>query len=171
MLSRIDVDMVYLPKGEEMESCRSALRETGAHDIEIVDADTTISWGDAKLTLYTFGAVESSNESSLCILFQKENYDILITGDQTQLGEKVLLHGNDLPQIDVLVVGHHGADTSTGAWFLSQLRPAVAVISVGRDNPYGHPQAGVLQRLEDHNQEVIPWRSGMKNPKQIPCRN
>ena len=55
---------------------------------------------------------------------------------------------NLLPDLEVLVVGHHGSKTSTCIELLHTTRPEIAVISVGDDNRYGHPANQVLQRLE-----------------------
>ena len=154
LLSRIDVENVYLPAGAEREEYAEILKSAGAENVISVDENTFLNWGDTNLSIFSFGAGFSSNESSLCILFQKENYDILITGDQSKLGEKVLLQQNDIPQIDVLVVGHHGADSSTAEEFLAHIRPAVAVISVGKDNRYGHPAQQLLQRLEEYDCQI-----------------
>ena len=53
----------------------------------------------------------------------------------------------EIPKLDVLVVGHHGSKTSTDLAFLQATKPDVAVISVGKDNYYGHPTEEVLFRL------------------------
>jgi competence protein ComEC len=84
----------------------------------------------------------------MCILFQVENCDILITGDRNQTGEKALLAEYDLPDIEVLVVGHHGAENSAGFELLYNVTPDVAVISVGADNLYHHPSYKTLERLK-----------------------
>ena len=80
-------------------------------------------------------------------MFQTENCDILITGDLTAEGERALLRRTELPHLTALVVGHHGASTSTCDALLQATTPETAVISVGR-NTYGHPQRDVLERLE-----------------------
>ena len=74
--------------------------------------------------------------------------DILITGDRGKTGESQLVAQNDLPDIEVLVVGHHGAGNSTTDALLGAVKPEYAVISVGKDNPYGHPAQAVIDRLE-----------------------
>lgn len=53
-----------------------------------------------------------------------------------------------LPPSDILKVAHHGSRRSTGMPFLEQIRPAIALISAGADNPYGHPHPEVLSRLQ-----------------------
>ena len=52
---------------------------------------------------------------------------------------------------DVLKVGHHGSDTSSGQPWLDAVDPQYAVISVGQDNDYGHPHDEVMERLEALN--------------------
>ena len=61
--------------------------------------------------------------------------------------EPQLLAHTQLPQVDVLVAGHHGSQTSTTAELLAQVQPEFALISVGRDNHYGHPGQETLDRL------------------------
>ena len=66
-----------------------------------------------------------------------------------------------LPNLDYLVVGHHGSDTSTGETLLSATRPLCAVISVGANNRYGHPDQTVLDRLAAYGCTVRgPTRTG-----------
>ena len=83
----------------------------------------------------------------MCVLFQTEKCDILITGDREAAGEKLLLADHTIPQLEVLVVGHHGSKTSTCEELLEATRPKYALISVGADNTYGHPAREVLERL------------------------
>ena len=52
-------------------------------------------------------------------------------------------------------VGHHGSTTSTSQSFLNQIKPKYAIISVGKDNDYGHPKEKILQRLEKIGTEVF----------------
>ena len=67
----------------------------------------------------------------------------------------------------MLVVGHHGSDTSTGARLLAELSPEIAVISVGR-NGYGFPAPEVLERLADYRCEL--FRTDQNGTVTIRCR-
>jgi competence protein ComEC len=82
-------------------------------------------------------------------LFQTENCDILITGDRSAAGERELMRQVDLPELEVLIVSHHGSKHSTGNALLQKTRPEVAIISVGIDNLYGHPAKETLNRLQE----------------------
>ena len=72
---------------------------------------------------------------------------MLITGDLPRDSELALLSRYALPQAELLVAGHHGAATSTTWALLNRVRPESVVISVGADNPYGHPSPETLERL------------------------
>ena len=61
--------------------------------------------------------------------------------------------------VDVLQVGHHGSETSTGYVFLNAVLPEVGVISVGEGNSYGHPHEAALSRLRDAGVDV--WRTDL----------
>jgi beta-lactamase superfamily II metal-dependent hydrolase len=72
---------------------------------------------------------------------------VLLASDVEAAGEVALLAAGAPLRATVLKVGHHGAATSTTPPFLAAVRPAVAVISVGARNAYGHPDPGTLARL------------------------
>lgn len=140
-LSRIPADAVYVPGFWE-----------NAPDGTIqyfVDRDVHFSLGEGNLTIFAPEFPGSNNESSLAVLYGYGGWDLLIMGDRTALAEKMLLERGGLPDIEVLVVGHHGSDTSTRIELLDATRPETAVISVGADNRYGHPKQEVLDRLEE----------------------
>jgi competence protein ComEC len=93
------------------------------------------------------------NESCLSLLCQAGELDILVTGDMDQYAETALLSAQDIPDIDILVAGHHGSKTSTSQTLLEQTLPEIAVISVGA-NSYGHPAQETLDRLSSIGTEV-----------------
>jgi competence protein ComEC len=73
----------------------------------------------------------------------------LLTADIMREAEFTLITGRSSLRSTVLKVGHHGSDTSTTPEFLAVVSPQVAVISVGADNPYGHPSNDVMSRLKE----------------------
>jgi competence protein ComEC len=109
-----------------------------------------LSFGNSRMVIC--GPVYSGmdNENSLCVLFDTEKCDILITGDLDGFGERMLLRTANIPDVDVLIAGHHGSKNSTTQPLLEVTRPQVVVISAGENNPYGHPAQELLDRLEEY---------------------
>ena len=75
------------------------------------------------------------------------NNSFLLTGDMEDNLENFLLSLGDNLKSDVLKVGHHGSLTSTSESFLGWVKPSLAIISVGKNNKYGHPKKEILDRL------------------------
>ena len=96
---------------------------------------------------------EDLNNASLALLIEHEGHKILVAGDMEREAESLLCEDESLAQmirdVDLLRVGHHGSNSSTSYRFLDLTYPKIAVISVGADNPYGHPSENVLSRLAD----------------------
>jgi len=70
-------------------------------------------------------------------------------GDAGVEVEEDLIEKYNLQEIDVLKVGHHGSKTSSSEEFINDINPKYSVISVGKNNRYGHPNDNVLDNLED----------------------
>jgi competence protein ComEC len=90
---------------------------------------------------------DEDNNSSLVLKVAGEKCSFLFAGDIEEEAEKDLEHLKGWLKSDVIKVPHHGSGTSADDEFLSFVSPAVSVISVGRDNPFGHPGPRVLERL------------------------
>ena len=129
--------------------------EAAARDMEIfwVSDDILIQTKNAAFRLFAPLGAASDNDNCLTCLLTVGNFDTLITGDLSTAGELRLLYRQDLPDVELLVVGHHGAASSTGNQLLQAVTPEIAVISVG-DNTYGHPAAQTLTRLESAGCQV-----------------
>ncbi|MBR3544687.1 MAG: DNA internalization-related competence protein ComEC/Rec2, partial [Oscillospiraceae bacterium] len=89
----------------------------------------------------------------LIVMAGQGDFEVMITGDSPAAAEWLLCARNDLPDTEVLVVGHHGSRTSTCEAFLEEIRPDTALISVGYNN-YGHPHYEVLRRLKSCHVEI-----------------
>jgi competence protein ComEC len=72
---------------------------------------------------------------------------MLFMGDLEQKGEQALMARMDLPDCDILKVGHHGSSGASSMVFLTEISPEWAIISCGENNRYGHPHAETLERL------------------------
>ena len=73
----------------------------------------------------------------------------MFMGDAGVTTEKEILDKYNLPNIDVLKVGHHGSKTSSSKEFINEINPKYSIISVGKNNRYGHPNKEVLDNLND----------------------
>ena len=73
----------------------------------------------------------------------------MFMGDASITTEKEIMNKYNLPDIDVLKVGHHGSKTSSGKEFISEISPKYSIISVGKNNRYGHPNKEVLDNLDE----------------------
>ena len=149
LLARTRVDTLLLPDVADDAGMRLqvelAARDHGA-DIRYVRTETALPLGRSSLTIYPPGDVKGDNEQCLAILCTYGDYDLLITGDMNMAAERQLIAEYDLPDIEALVVGHHGSKSSTSEELLEAVTPEVGIISVG-DNSYGHPTEDALRRL------------------------
>lgn len=155
LLTRITAEALYLPAWEDDEQTAQRLSGYSFGEVYLMEQDLELSWEDSTLTIITSDIRNSGNESSLCVLFQSAGCDILITGDRGTLGEKLLMRQYDLPELDVLIVGHHGSKNSTSLELLEETKPRIAVISVEKDNRYGHPAQEILDRLEEAGCQIF----------------
>ena len=153
-LTRIDVEQIYLPDIDKTNKIRKALISRFTDQVTFVDEELVLTGENMSISLFPAVDGADDNESSMCILFQAEDCDILITGDRSSDGELELLKQIELPKLEILVVGHHGSNSSTSIQLLKQTKPTVAVISAGADNRYGHPTQQVLDRLKMYNCKI-----------------
>jgi len=116
-------------------------------------------------------AYSQLNNLSLAFMIDWRDCEILMVGDIERAAERDLTaSGADL-ECDVLKVAHHGSASATSAAFLARAKPQLAVISCGRNNPYGHPRPEVLERLTsagaaiartDRDGAVTVWCDGRR---------
>lgn len=95
------------------------------------------------------------NNQSVVMMVSFNQLDILLTGDLETSGEQALLRKNLINEVEVLKVGHHGAKTSTSPEFIAKTSPEISVISVGKNNRYGHPNAEVITQLEESGSLIL----------------
>lgn len=164
VLKRYEVDNVLwtgvVRDNAEYEEWSNLLEEEGA-EINIAREGLKIfsdncPAGNINIeTIYPFESLEGKevkdmNDSSVVLKASFKESSFLFTGDISKSVEEKLEENIDS---DVLKVGHHGSKTSTGKDFIEKVSPIIAVISAGRNNPYGHPHSEVLETLK--NVEVL----------------
>ena len=91
----------------------------------------------------------NENDNSSVIYTKLNNHKFLFMGDAGVGVEEDLIEKYNLQDIDVLKVGHHGSKTSSGKEFINEINPKYSIISVGKNNRYGHPNKEVLNNLSD----------------------
>ena len=136
----------------DSKAFRDFVKYTEAQGLEpeIPAPGDTFALGEAQVTILgPVAEYSETNNTSIVLRVDFGGTSFLFTGDMETKAEKDLLdQGADL-SATVLKVGHHGSDTSSSYSFLREVMPEYAVISVGENNDYGHPNDDVLSRLRD----------------------
>ena len=171
----IQISNLILPdtlKKEEayMELVNSALDK--GINVMYIGKDDTLSDGEVNFTCLNPAPdyiYSSENAYSTVLSVSYKKFDLLLTGDLEEAGEKLVLellksHSDDtaitkdnkeyqgIPSqsdYDILKVAHHGSNYSTPKEFLDLIKPEVSIISCGKNNRYGHPAPQLLNRLKD----------------------
>lgn len=125
-----------------------------ANDTKVVTIQCGQQISDAGMVLTCLAPSEAydgeiGNASSMVLLLQYQEFDMLFTGDVEKEGEDALSESGILKNCDVLKVAHHGSKNATSERFLKQVSPEIALISAGHENQYGHPHEETIQRLEE----------------------
>ena len=102
-----------------------------------------------KLQFLNTKEYDNENDNSSIIYFNYYNYKFLFMGDASTEREKDILEKYNLKDVDFLKVGHHGSNTSSSEEFINSINPKYSLISVGKNNRYGHPNKEVLDTLND----------------------
>ena len=92
---------------------------------------------------------DNENDNSNVIYMELSGYKFMFMGDAGVEKEEDILDKYNISDIDVLKVGHHGSKTSSGKEFIDEINPKYSIISVGKNNRYGHPNKEVLENLKD----------------------
>lgn len=125
--------------------------------VKVITRGDRKDFGDTSLqVLAPFESFEGKqpkeqNEGTIVARLLYNDFSLLLTGDlEYELENKLIANANDIIPLKstVLKVGHHGSGGSSGGNFVNEVKPKIAVISVGKDNRYGHPAKRVLELLE-----------------------
>ena len=155
LLALLDVETIYMPDFDTDEYLTEILKAASISGTRVVRVREELLLTGEKLQLRLFPPLdrENNNESGLFVLASLDDWDVLITGDADQSQERRFVQLTDVPDIELLIAGHHGSANASGGMFLDALKPETALISVGY-NTYGHPAEETLTRLEERHIEI-----------------
>lgn len=135
-------------KGLKIKEAKAGLK------LELGSMEATSPQISAEILAPISSQYEDMNNYSAVLRLVYGQSTFLFVGDAESVSEKELLTSSSDLKADVLKVGHHGSNSSTTQEFLNKVSPKYAVISVGRDNTYGHPTPSTLDRLKKSGVEV-----------------
>ena len=149
LVNNFRVEKVIFNCGEFNELEQGLIKVLDKKKIPYYSCIKELNIDDNKLYFLNNKDYGNENDNSNVIYFNNNNYKFLFMGDAGVEGEQDLIEKYNLKDIDVLKVGHHGSKTSSSKKFINQINPKYSIISVGKNNRYGHPNDGVLDNLED----------------------
>ncbi len=157
-LNFASVDTVYCPvTSYDSRAFENFVKAAAKHDVQlqVPAAGTSFSLGDAVVTILAVNESEETNNTSIVARIVFGEVSFLFTGDAEYAVEQALVDRGAELASTVLKVGHHGSSTSSSYSFLWNVMPQYAVISVGEDNTYGHPEEEVLSRFRDAQTKLL----------------
>lgn len=153
LLARMEVKELLIPVGgqedAEMQSAVLDMAERHGVNVRVITEEERFPLGKAEVRVLPVSKTAESREQELALLASFDGQDILLTGDMNAAEERRMLKTYEIPDLEILAVGHHGSKYSTTKDLLEQLSPETACISVGT-NSYGHPTEETLQRLAEN---------------------
>ena len=159
VLENFRVGQLWVGRDQDKPAFARLIAEAHALGIPVVHqiAGAQFDWGGAKGELLwpedSHVIPEKSNNDSLVMRIADGQRAFLLTGDIQQKVEASLVGKGAPLASDFLKVPHHGSKTSSTQPFLEAVAPKIAVVSVGENNPFGHPVAAVLER---YAQDGVP---------------
>lgn len=127
--------------------------------INVFDINTTSIDLGKDTNIYVYSPItkdygDNLNLYSAVFKIQYKNTSFLFTGDAEKSNEEDILNSNSYLKANVLKVAHHGSSTSTSKAFLDAVNPEIAIISVGKDNSYNHPNPLILDLVKSKTKNV-----------------
>jgi competence protein ComEC len=154
ILGNFQVGELWVGRDIESAAFAALLAEAGERGIPVIHRQRgdEFDWGGVRMRVLwperLAPGKTAANDDSLVLRLESRQEKLLLTGDIERPVERTLGADGDALGADFLKVPHHGSRTSTTGPFLDSVRPRFAAISVGENNPFGHPSADVVQRIE-----------------------
>lgn len=149
LLNAYPIEKVIFNVGEYNELETSLISLLKKKKVSYYQNIETLKVGDNIFQFLNTKDYDEENNNSSVILFSYQGKKFLFMGDAAEEKERDLLKNYSLSNITFLKVGHHGSKTSSSKTFLEAITPTYSLISVGKNNRYGHPKEEVLERLKE----------------------
>ena len=156
IINNFDIEKIYIPDVTTttktfLDVLEAIEKKNMTYDVPNINQNFTLG-NTLFQVIYTGNDKKNLNNSSIILKATFKNTSYLFTGDATSEVEKKILNKNI--QATVLKVGHHGSKYSTTTDFLNKVNPKYAIISVGKNNSYNHPNQVTINKLEKKNIEI-----------------
>ena len=149
LVNNFKVEKVIFNCGEFNELEQELIKVLDKKKIPYYSCIKELNIDDNKLYFLNNNDYGNENDNSSVIYTELNNHKFLFMGDAGVEVEEDLIEKYNLQDIDVLKVGHHGSKTSFSKNFINEIEPKYSIISVGKNNRYGHPNDSVLNNLNN----------------------
>ena len=149
IVNTLKVETVIFNCGNYNNMEKELIKQLSKKNIEYYTCINKLNIKDIKLYFLNTKDYKNENDNSNVIYTKIFNKSYLFMGDAGVEVEQELIEKYNLKDIDVLKVGHHGSPTSSGKEFIDEVNNKYSIISVGKNNRYGHPNKEVLDNLKN----------------------
>lgn len=149
LVNGFKVEQVVFNCGEFNDLEKELIKVLNQKKIKYYSCVKELNIDNNKLYFLQTKKYDNENDNSNVIYTELNGYKFMFMGDAGVDKEKDILDKYNLSNVDVLKVGHHGSKTSSSKEFIDEINPKYSIISVGKNNRYGHPNKEVLNNLEN----------------------
>lgn len=149
LVNGFKVEQVVFNCGEFNDLEKELIKVLNQKKIKYYSCVKELNIDNNKLYFLQTKKYDNENDNSNVIYTELNGYKFMFMGDAGVDKEKDILDKYNLSNVDVLKVGHHGSKTSSSKEFIDEINPKYGIISVGKNNRYGHPNKEILNNLEN----------------------
>ena len=151
LVENFKVEKVILNCGETNNLEKELIKVLEKKNIKYNFCIKELKVSNNKLYFLQTKEYDNENDNSIVTYLNIHNKKFMFMGDASINVEKKILEKYKVTNIDFLKVGHHGSDTSSSKEFINSVNPKYSIISVGKNNRYGHPKESVLKTIKNSN--------------------
>ena len=149
LVNDFKVEKVIFNCGEFNDLEKELIKVLDKKNIKYYSCIKELNIDNNKLYFLQTKEYDNENDNSNVIYTELDGYKFMFMGDAGVEKEKDILDKYNISDINVLKVGHHGSKTSSDKKFIDEIKPKYSIISVGKNNKYGHPNKEVLDNLNN----------------------